>query len=160
MINLYSLLKSRDCCFTLLTKVYTVKAMVFPVVIYGCESWTTRKAGSQRIDAFELWCWWRLLRVPWTARRSKQSTLKEINTEYSLEALLLKLQYVDHLMWRADSLEKTLIWERFKVKEEGGSRRWDHQLNGHEFEQTPGDSGGQESLTCCSSWGLKESDMT
>ena len=98
MINLDSILKSRD--ITLLTKVHLVKAMVFPVVVYGCESWTIDKAEHQRIDAFELWCWRRLLRVPWTARRSNQSILKEINLEYSLEGLMLKLnlQYFGHLM--------------------------------------------------------------
>ena len=93
------------------TKVHLVKAMVFPVVMYGCESWTVKKAECQRIDAFELWCWRRLLRVPWTARRSNQSILKEINPEYSLKGLMLKLklQYFGHLMGRADSLEKTLM---------------------------------------------------
>ena len=104
-----SVLKSRD--ITLQTKVHLVKAMVFPVVIYKCESWTIKKAQCQRTDAFELWCWGRLLRVPWTARRSNQSILKEINPEYSLEGLMLKLklQYFGHLMWRAYSLEKTLM---------------------------------------------------
>ena len=96
MTNLNSILKSRD--ITLLTKVCKVKAMVFPVVVYGCESWTIKKAEHQRIDAFELWCWRRLLRVPWTARRSNQSALMEINTEYSLEGLTLQLQYFAHLM--------------------------------------------------------------
>ena len=107
MSNLDSILKSRD--ITLATKVRLVKAMVFPVVMYGCESWTIKKAKHQRIDAFELWCWRRLLRVPWTARRSNQSTLKEISPEYSLEGLMLKLklQYFGHLMRRTDSLEKT-----------------------------------------------------
>ena len=109
MTKLDSILKSRD--ITLLTTVCLVKAMVFPVVMYGCESWTIKKAKSQRIDAFKLWCWSRLLRVPWTARRSKRSILKEINPEYSLEGLMLKfkLQYFGHLMQRADSLEKTLM---------------------------------------------------
>ena len=96
MTNLDSILKSRD--ITLPTKVHLVKAMVFPVVMYGCESWTTKKVECQRIDAFELWCWRRLLKVPWTARRSNQSILKEINPEYSLEGLMLKLQYFGHLM--------------------------------------------------------------
>ena len=105
--NLDSILKSRD--ITLPTKVHLVKSMIFPVVMYGCESWTTEKAEHQRIDAFELWCWRRLLRVPWTARRSNQSILKEISPEYSLEGLTLKLQYFGHLMQRADSLEKTLM---------------------------------------------------
>ena len=109
MTNLDSILKSRD--FTLPTKVCLVKAMVFPVVMYGCESWTIKKAEHQRIDTFELWCWRRLLRDPWTARRSKQSILKEINHEYSLAGLILKLklQYFDHLIRRADSFEKTLV---------------------------------------------------
>ena len=109
MTNLDSVLKSRD--ITLPTNVYLVKAMVFPVVTYGCESWTTKKAEHQRTDAFKLWCWRRLLRVPWTARRSNQSTQKEINLEYSLERLMLKLklQYFGHLMGKADSLEKTLM---------------------------------------------------
>ena len=118
MTNLDSILKSRD--ITLTTKVCLVKAMVFPIVMYGCESWTIKKAEHQRIDAFELWCWRRLLRVPWTARRSNQSTLDEISPEYSLEGLMLKpkLQYLDHLMWRSDSLEKTLMLGRI-----GGRRR-------------------------------------
>ena len=109
MTNLDSVLKSRD--ITLPTQVHLVKAMVFPVVMYGCESWTVKKAEGQRIDAFELWYWRRLPRVPWTARRSNQSILKEINAEYSLEGLKLKLkvQYFGHLIRRADSLEKTLM---------------------------------------------------
>ena len=122
MTNLDSALKSRD--ISLLTNVHLVKAMVFPVVMYGCESWTIRKAEHQKIDAFELWCWRRLLRVPWTARRSNQSILKEISLEYSLEGLMLKLklQYFGHLMWRTDSLEKTLKLG----KTEGRRRRgWD-----------------------------------
>ena len=109
MINLDSIFKSRD--FTLSTMVHLVKAMVFPVVMYGCEIWILKKAEHRRIDAFELWCWRRLLRVPWTARRSNQSILKEISPEYSLEGLMLKLklQYFGHLMRRVDSLEKTLM---------------------------------------------------
>ena len=109
MINLDSILKSRD--ITLPTKVRLVRAMVFPAVMYGCESWTVKKAENQRIDAFELWCWRRLLRVPWTARRSNQSILKEISPGISLERMILKLklQYFGHLMRRADSLEKTLM---------------------------------------------------
>ena len=104
------------------TKVHIVKAMVFPVVMYGCESWTTKKAEHQRIDAFELRCWIRLLRVPWTARRSKQSILKEINPEYSLEGLMLKLklQYFGHLMQRADSLEKILMLGKIEVRRRKG----------------------------------------
>ena len=109
MTNLDSILKSRD--ITLPTKVHLVKAMVFPVVMYGCESWTVKNAECQRINAFELWCWRRLLRVPWTARRSSQSIIKEISPECSLEGLMLKLklQYLSHLMRRVDSLEKTLM---------------------------------------------------
>ena len=119
MTNLDSLFKSRD--ITLPTKVHLVKAMVFPVVLYGCESWTVKKAEHGRTDAFELWCWRRLLRVPWTARRSNQSILKEISPEYSLKGLMLKLklQYFGHLMRRTDSLEKTLMLG----KNEGGRRR-------------------------------------
>ena len=125
MTNLDSILKSRD--ITLLTKVRLVKAMVFPVVMYGCESWAIKKAECRRIDAFELWCWKRLLKVPWTARRSNQSILKEISPGCSLEGLMLKLklQYFGHQMWRADSFEKTLmlgkiegrrskIWQRMR----------------------------------------------
>ena len=109
MTNLDSILKGRD--ITLPTKVHLVKAMVFPIVMYGCESWTIKKAKGRRIDAFELWCWRRFLRVPWTARRSNQSILKEINPEYSLEGLmpLLKLQYFGHLVQRTDSFEKILM---------------------------------------------------
>ena len=119
MNNLDSILKSRD--ITLPTKVHLVKAMVFPVVMYGCERWTIKKAEQWRIDAFELWCWRRFLRVPWTARRSNQSILKEISPECSLEGLKLKLklQYFGRLMWRTDSLEKTLMLG----KTEGGRRR-------------------------------------
>ena len=119
MTNLYDILKSRDV--TLPTKVRLGKAMVFPVVTYGCESWTRKKAEHRRIDAFELWCWRRLLRVPWSARRSNQSILKEISPEYSLEGLMLKLklQYFGHLMRRTDSLEKSLMLG----KTEGGRRR-------------------------------------
>ena len=123
MTNLNSILKSRD--ITLLTKICLVKVMVFPVVMYGCESWTIKKAKYWRIDAFELWCWRRLLRVPWTARRSSQLILKEISPEYSLEGLMLELnlQYFGHLMWRTDSLEKTLMMG--KVGGEVDNRGWD-----------------------------------
>ena len=109
MTNLDSVLKSRDTALS--TKVHLVKAMVFPVVVYGCESWTIKKAEYRKIDAFQLWCWRRLLRAPWTARRFNQSILREISPEYSLKGLMLKLklQYFDHLMWRTDSLEKTLM---------------------------------------------------
>ena len=136
MTNLDSTLKSRD--ITLSTKVHLVKVMVFPVVMCGCESWTLKKAEHRRIDAFELWCWGRLLRVPWTARRSNQSILKEISPGCSLEGLMLKLkfQYFGHLMQKTDSLEKT------PGKIEGGRRRgwqdelvgWHHRLDGREFE--------------------------
>ena len=120
MTNPDSILKSRD--ITLLTKVCLVKAMVFPVVMYGCESWTIKKSELRRTDAFELWCWRRLLRVPWTARTSNQSILREISPGYSLEGLMLKLklQYFGHLMWKADSFEKT----RMLGKIEGRRRRW------------------------------------
>ena len=123
MTKLDSILKSRD--ITLPTKVHIVKAMVFPVVMYGCESWTIRKAECQRIDAFELWCWRRLFRVLWTARRSNQSILKEINPEYSLQGLLLKLklQYFGHLRQRADSLEKTLILGKIEGRRRRGRQR-------------------------------------
>ena len=122
LTNLDSILKSRD--ITLPTKVQLVKAMVFPVVMYGYESWTIKKAERQRIDAFEMWCWKRLLRVPWTARRSNQYTLREISPEYSLEGLMLKLklQYFGHLMQRTVSFEKTLMLERLKVRGEGDNR--------------------------------------
>ena len=122
MTILDSVLKSRD--ITLPTNVCLVKTMVFPVVMYGCESWTIKKAERGRIDAFELWCWRRVLRVPWTSRRSNQSILKEISPEYSLEGLMLKLklQYFGHLMGRADSLEKTCCWERLRAGGEGDVR--------------------------------------
>ena len=120
MTNLDSILKSRD--ITLPTKVLLVKARVLPVVMYGCESWTIKKAELQRIEAFELWCWKRLLRVPWTSRRSNQSILKEISPEYSLEGLLLmlKLQYFGHLMRRTDSLEKTLMLGKIEGRRKRG----------------------------------------
>ena len=138
MTNLDSIFKSRD--ITLPTKVRLVKAMVFPVVMYGWESWTIKKAEHWRIDAFELWCWRRLLRVPWAARRSKKSVLKEISPECSLEGLMLKLKirYFGHLMGRADSLEKTLMLGKIKGERWRGQEDemvgWYHQLNGHEFE--------------------------
>ena len=123
MINLDSILKSRD--ISLPTKVHLVKAMVFPVVVYACESWTIKKAECRRIDAFELWCWRRLLRVPWTARRWNQSILKEISAEYSLERLMLKLklQYFGHLMWRTYSFEKTLILAKIEGRRRRGRQR-------------------------------------
>jgi len=146
-------------------KVLIVKAMVFPVGMYGCESWAIKKAEHWRIDAFELWCWRRLLRVPWIARRSNQSILKEINPEYSLKGLMLKLHYFGHLMQRANSLEKTLMLGKIESKRRSGWQRmrWLGGItvfNGHEFEQAPGDSGGQGSLSCCSPRGPKESDVT
>ena len=123
MTNLDSIFKSRD--ITLPTKVCLVKALVFPVVMYGCESWTVKKAECRRIDAFELWCWRRLLRVPWTARRFNQSILKEISPGISLEEMMLKLklQYFVHLMRRVDSLEKTLMLEGFGVRRRSGEQR-------------------------------------
>ena len=122
MTNLDSILKSRD--ISLSTKVRLVKAMVFPVVMYGCESWTVKKAERRRIDAFELWCWRRLLRLPWTARRSNQSILKEISPEISLEGMMLKLklQYFGHLMRRVDSLEKTLMLGGIRGRRKRGQR--------------------------------------
>ena len=121
MTNLDSLLKSRDITFP--TKVHLVKAIFFPVVIYGHESWTIKKAEHQRIDAFELWCWRRFLRIPWTARRSNQSILKEISPEYSSEGLILKLQYFGHLMERTDSLEKTLMLGKIEGRTRRGRQR-------------------------------------
>ena len=125
----------------------------------GCESWTIKKAEHWRIDAFKVWCWRRLLRVPWTARRSNQSILKEISPEYSLEGLILKLklQYFGHLMQRTDSLEKTLMLGKI----EGGRRRgWHNRFDGHELEQALGVGDGWGRLACCSPWSRKESDMT
>ena len=162
MTYLDSILKNRD--ITLPTKVCLVTALVFPGVMYGCESWTIKKL---KIDAFELWCWRRLLRVPWTARRSNQSILKEISPRCSLEGLMLKLklQYFGHLMWRADSFEKTLMLGKIWGQEEKGMTEdemvgWHHQLNGHEFGWTLRVGVGQGGLACCGSWGRKESDMT
>jgi len=159
MTNLNSVLKSRD--IALLTKVHVVKAMVFPVVMYRCESWSIKKSECQRIDAFKLWCWRRLLRVPWTARRSNQSSLKGISPEYSLEGPMLtqKLQYFGHLMRRADSLEKTLMLERLRAGGEGEDRRrdgWVASSTIDESEQTPQNSEGQGNLVCCSPWSRKE----
>ena len=134
--------------------------------MYGCESWTVKKAERWRIDAFELWCWRRLLRVPWTARRSNQSILKEINPGISLEGMMLKLnlQYFGHLMWRVDSLEETLMLGRIGAGGEGDDRDemagCHHRLDERESEWTLGDSDGQGSLVCCDSWGRKESDTT
>ena len=163
MTNLDSILKSRG--ITLATKVHLVKAMVFPVVMYGCESWTIKKAEGRRIDAFELWCWRRLLRVPWTARRANQSILKEISPEYSLEGLMLKLKLQ---LWPCDAKNWLLgkdsdagkDWRQEKGTTEDEMVGWHHRLYGHEFEQVPGVGDGQGSLACCSPWGRKESDMT
>ena len=164
MTNLDSILKSRD--ITLLTKVRLVKVMVFPLVMYECESWIIMKAECWRIDAFELWCWRRLLRVPWTARRSNQSILKEINLGISLEGMMLKLklQYFGHHMRRVDSLEKTDAGRDWGQEEKGTTEDemagWHHWLDGHESEWTPGVGDGQGGLACCNSWGHKESDTT
>ena len=164
MTNLDSILKSRD--ITLSIKVHLVKA-VFPVVTYGCESWTIKKAECQGIDAFELQCWRKLLRVPWTARRSNQPILKQISPGCSLEGLMLKLklQYFGHPMRRTDSLEKTLMLGKNEGRRRRGCQRmrWLDgitQLNGCEFQQAPGVGDGQGSLVCCSPWGRKESDTT
>ena len=159
MTNLDSVLKSRD--ITLLAKVHIVKAMVFPVVTYGFKSWAVKKAERQRIDAFELWCWRRLLKVPWTARRSDQLILKEINPEYSLEGLMLKLklQYFGHLMQTADSLQKTLMLGKTE-----GRRGWDGWMASlMQWAWTWANSGrwwGRERLACHSPWGCKEWGMT
>ena len=138
--------------------------MVFPVVMNGYESWTVKKADHWRIDAFELWYWRRLLRVPWTARRSNQSILREINPEYSLEGLMLKLQYFGHLMWTDNSLEKSLMLGKIEDRRRREHRGWDDwtasPTNEHELGQTLGDSERQGGLTCCSPWGRKEQDMT
>ena len=152
-----------------ISKVHLVKAMVFPVVMYGCESWTVKKAERWRIDAFELWCWRRLLRVPWTARRSNQSILEEISPGCSLEGLMLKLklQYFGHLMQRADSFEKTLILGKIEGRKRRGRQRmrWLDDITnsmdmGFWVDSTQVTVGGQGSLACCSSWGHKESDKT
>ena len=152
MTNLDSILKSRD--ITLLKKVHLLQAMVFPLVMYGCESWTIRKVERWRTDVLELWCWRRLLRVPWTARRSNQSILKEISPEYSLAGLVLKLklQYFGHLMLRTTHLKTLLCWERLKA---GGKWTiecevvgWYHWLSGHEFEQAPRGGDGHGGLAC------------
>ena len=134
--------------------------------MYGCESWTVKKAEHRRIDAFELWCWRRLLRVPWTARRSNQSILKKISPGCSLEGMVLKvkLQYFGHIMWRVDSLEKTDAGKDGGQEEKGTTEDemagWYHRLDGREFEWTPGVGFGQGGLACCSSCGHKESDTT
>ena len=149
-----------DRDITLLTKVHLVKAMVFPVVMYGCESWTIKKTEGWKIDAFELWCWRRLLRVPWTARRCNQSILKEISPEYSLEGLILwswNSNTFGHLMWRTDSREKDPDAGKDLRQEEKGMTEdemvgWHCWLDGHEFEQALGVGDGQGGLVCCSPW--------
>ena len=137
--------------------------MIFPVVTYTRESWTIKKAEHRRNDAFELWCWRRLWREPWTARRSNQSLLKDITSEYSLEGLTLKLQCISHLKQRADPLEKTLMMGNMEGRRRATQNEmvgWHHQLNRHELEQTTGDSERQGSLACCSPWGCEEPNMT
>ena len=161
MINLDSILKSRG--ITLLTKVHLVKAMIFPVVVYGCESWTVKKAEHRRIDAFELWCWGRLLRIPWTSRRSNQSILKEVNPKSWLERLVLKLrlQYFGYLMQRADSLEGTLILGKIEGRRRRGWQRMrlldgitdSMEMSLCKLQEMVNDKG---SLTCCNLWGRKE----
>ena len=164
MTNLDNILKSTD--ITLSTKVHLVKAITFPVVMYGCESWTIKKAECQRIDAFEPRCWRRLLRVPWTARRSNKSILKEISPGCSLEGLMLKLkfQYFGHLMRTADSFEKTPRLGKIEGRRRRG-RQYEmvgqhHRHNGHGFGWTLGVGDGQRGLACCGSRGRKESDTT
>ena len=161
MINLDSILKTRD--ITLSTKVHLVKAVVFPVVMYGCESWTMKKAEHRRIDAFELWCWRRLLRVPWTERRSNQSILKEISPGCSLEELILKLklQYFGHLTRRADSFEKTLILGKIEGRRRRGQQRMrslDGIIDSMDMSLEVGDW--QGGLVYCGSRGPKELNMT
>ena len=149
------------------TKVCLVKGLIFPVVMYGCESWTVKTAECRRIDPFELWCWRGLLRVPWTGRISNQSILKEISPGCSLEGMMLKLKlhYFGHLMQRVDLLEKTLMLGGIGSRRRRGRQRmrWldgHHRLNGREFEWTPGVGDGQGGLASCNSWGPKESNMT
>ena len=161
MANLDSVLKSQD--IILPTEVRIIKALVFPVVMYGCNSWTVKKAEHQRINAFELWHWRRLLRVPRTTRRSNKSILREISPEYSVEGLLLKqkLQYFDQLMQIADSLEKSLMLGKIddRRKRECQRMRWLEVIT-DELGQTSRDGKGQRGLACCSLWGCKELDMT
>ena len=164
MTNLDNILKNRD--ITLPTKVHIVKNMVFPVVMYGCESWTIKKAECQRIDAFELWCWRRLLKVPWTARRYNQSILKEISPEYSLEGLMLtlKLQYFGHLMWRTNSLEKTLMLGKIERQRRKGHREWNGWMSSLTLWTWVWASSGSwwwiGKPGVLQSWGCKESDTT
>jgi len=159
--NLDSVLKSRG--ITLLTKVHIVKVVIFPAVMYGYESWAIKKAECQIIDSFKLWCWRRLLRVCQTVRRSKQSILKEINSEYSLERLMLKLKLQYSILRPPDAKSRLTgkdpdagkDWGQEEEMTEEEMVGWHHQFNGNEFEQIPWDSEGQGSLTCCHSWGLK-----
>ena len=162
MTNLDSIFKSRD--ITLPTKVHLVKVMVFPVVMYGCEIWTIKKAEHRRIETFELWCWRRLLRVPWTARRSNQSLLKEIRPGCSLEGLILKLK-----LWPPDMKSWFIwkdpdAWKNWGQEEKGMTEDemvgWHHWLNRHGFGWTLGVGDGQGGLACCSSWGCKELNTT
>ena len=166
MTNLDSILKSRD--ITLSTKVRLINAMVFPVVMYGCESWTIKKTDHQKIDVFELWCWRRLWRVPWTARRSNQSILKEISPECLsvLEGLIeaeTPILWPPHVkswcIWKDPDAGKDWRQEEKRMAEDE-MVGWHHRLNGHEFGLTPGVGDGQGGLVCCGSWGHKESDMT
>ena len=156
MTNLDSILKGKD--ITLPTKIHIAKTMVFPVVMYRYEICAIQKPEHQKIDAFELWFWRRLLRVPWTERRSNQSILKEISPGYSLEGLMLKLQYFGHLMGRTDSLKKTLMLAKIEGRRRGKRVTedevvgWHHQLSGHESEQALRVSEGQGNLACCSPW--------
>ena len=159
--NLDSILKSRD--ITLPTKVHLVKAMVFPMDVYGCENWTIKKAEHWRIDSFELWCWRRLLRVPWTARTSNQSILKEISPEYSLKGLMAEAEAL--ILWPPDAKSWLIrkdpdVGKDWRQEEKGTTEDemvgWHQRFNGHEFEQAPGDGEGQGSLACCSPLGHKE----
>ena len=165
MTNLDSILKSRD--ITLPTKVHLVKAIVFPVVMYGWESWTVKKAEWQRVDAFELWCWRRLLRVPWTSRRSNQSIVKEISPEYSLKGLMLKLNSTTLTTWCKEltHLKRLWCWERLKVGGKGDNRGWDGWMATltqwtRVWESSGSCGDGQGSLVCYRPWGCKELDTT
>ena len=164
MTNLDNILKSRNIIVS--TNVRLVKAVVFPVVMYGCESWAIKKTEHWRTDAFELWCWRSLLRIPWTARRSNQPILKEISPEYSLEGLMLKLKlqrfghlYAENWLTGKDPNARK-DWRQEKGMTEDEMVGWHYWLDGHEFEQAPGVADGQESLASCSPWGHKESDTT